>query len=306
MIMSGRIANFVRSVSRRLRPWSGERAGDASPPSPTTACAPAAQPTHESPRRRGRGGVHPTGVDEPAAIEALLRTHVRDGMNCVDVGAHIGGLTELLTSLSRRGKHVAIEPMPFNAKWLKENYPQVEVVECAVADAPGRATLFRGERAYDVDVRRLDDVVPSERTIELLKLAAEGSELDAFRGAQRILRRDRPLVIFECALRGANAFQYSAADVYAFLARHHYAIYTPVDLVAGRGPLDEVSFERAVRFPFRAFHFVGLPATPPSRMERDAPPVSLPASYSAAAPAAMFSEEVDGERSETSCFPYGW
>jgi FkbM family methyltransferase len=306
MILSGRIAGILRHLSRRLQPW--------------TARAPVTLKSEERSTHGASRACHrkSDALDEPAAIEALLRQHLRDGMNCVDVGAHIGGLTALLTSLSQRGKHLAIEPVPFNAQWLKDTYPQVEVVECAVADTPGRATVFRGERAFEVDVRRLDDVVPSARTIKLLKLAADGGELDAFRGAPRILRRDRPLILFECALRGANAFQQSAAELYAFLVRHRYTIYTPVDLVTGHGPLDDNSFERAVRFPFRAFHFVGLPEDPRPATDR-APSSSVYARVAAARAACGTSRapattarapvvqralrEEDGSPS-ASCFPY--
>lgn len=309
MMMSGRIGDLLRHVSI------------GSPLEPMLLRV-------RSMRRRWQARANPelktVLLDEPQAIEAVLRRHVRDGMNCVDVGAHVGSMTDLLTRLSPRGKHIAIEPVPYKAKWLQEKYPQVEVVACAVANAPGEATLFyqsaasgysglrsarmRGESSFKVELRRLDDVVPHARTVELLKLDVEGGELDAFRGATRILSRDRPFILFECALNGLDAFHQSASETHAFLSQHRYAIYTPVDLLAGAPPLDKAAFERALRYPFRAFNFVAMSDELSSALQRKPPDRSARAFSLVSSAVAVELPTVQGlpRGRDVSCFPYAW
>src|SRR5687768_6305557 len=119
-------------------------------------------------------------VQEPAAIEALLTRFVHDGMHCVDVGAHIGSMTAALRRLSPSGRHIAVEPTPYKAKWLRARYPDVEIVQCALSAGPGKASFYYHERAsgfsglrasklqtappisFDVELRRLDDIVPED------------------------------------------------------------------------------------------------------------------------------------------------
>jgi FkbM family methyltransferase len=215
-------------------------------------------------------------VEEPAAIDALLERVIAADMHCVDAGAHLGSVTAAIHRLAPAGRHLAIEPTPYKAAWLREKFPDVEIAECAVGAAAGFATFFHHARAsgysglrpaeaggplepFEVAVRTLDELIPAARRIGFLKIDVEGGELDAFRGAPRILGCDRPAILFECTLTGLGAFGQEPAAVHAFLAGHGYAIYTPADRLAGRRPLDVDAFDRAVRYPFRAFNFAALP-----------------------------------------------
>lgn len=216
-------------------------------------------------------------LSEPAAIEALLERLVTDGMCCVDVGAHIGSVTALLQRLSPSGRHLAVEPTPYKAEWLRNKYPSVDVVECAVGNGSGRVTFhfhtaasgysslrspdLAGRKSLEVELRRLDDVVPEDRTVGFLKVDVEGGELDVFRGAQRIIGRDRPTILFECTLTGLDAFEQTPAEMHRFLTREGYQIFTPIDLLHDHAALDEAAFDRATRYPFRAFNFIAIPAS---------------------------------------------
>jgi FkbM family methyltransferase len=216
-------------------------------------------------------------LSEPPAIQALLEKIVKNGMCCVDVGAHIGSFTAALRRLSPSGKHIAIEPTPYKAAWLRSKYPDVEVVECAVSAEEGRATFYYqasasglsglcslkrdDESSFDVQIRRLDDIVPASRLIGFVKIDVEGAELDVFRGASRILERDKPTILFECTIDGLARYKQTPADMFGFLKSRGYRLYTPVDRLHNLAPLDESSFDRATRYPFRAFNFLALPST---------------------------------------------
>jgi FkbM family methyltransferase len=138
---------------------------------------------------------------------------------CVDAGAHTGRLLAAMVELAPRGQHLAFEPLPACAGVLRERFPGVEVRQQALGDVPGTMP-FRavpGELAefsgfsrrpwdtypedgidlIDVEVVRLDDVVPADRVVRLLKVDVEGAELPLFEAAERVLRRDRPFIGFE-------------------------------------------------------------------------------------------------------------
>lgn len=54
-----------------------------------------------------------------------------------------------------------------------------------------------------VEGRRLDDVVPPEREVSIIQLDLEGYEPNALRGATRILRTHRPILVLEMQPRRA-------------------------------------------------------------------------------------------------------
>lgn len=98
----------------------------------------------------------------------------------------------------------------------------VQVEAKAVSAAPGVCQLFIPDGhqpgaslkasavanlAYtkaSVPVVALDDFFPESDRVSFLKVDVEGAELDVFRGAERILDRDKPLLLFECEGRHLN------------------------------------------------------------------------------------------------------
>jgi FkbM family methyltransferase len=63
-------------------------------------------------------------------------------MNCIDIGAHLGSVLSIIKELSPRGKHIAIEPVPYKYQWLKQKYPDVEVLQVAVSDTVGEVDFY--------------------------------------------------------------------------------------------------------------------------------------------------------------------
>jgi len=160
-------------------------------------------------------------VAEAAAAEALTKL-VKPGQTIIDVGANIGYFSLTAAVLvGDSGRVIAFEPHPVAAGRLRQNVAlndlsNVEIVEAAVAHTPGSLRLFLGEDSegsslYDLglepnlavaDVRALtlDDYVVAERIgkVDLLKIDAEGAEVNVLRGAQCLLSvPDAPAVIIE-------------------------------------------------------------------------------------------------------------
>jgi FkbM family methyltransferase len=215
---------------------------------------------------------------EDGRIERALRRLVCPDWNCVDVGAHLGSALSLFLRLAPRGKHLAFEPVAEKAAWLRRKFPEVEVYQAALTDTPGQTTFvenlsrpgFSGLRAAGgsdrtreiaVTCERLDDVVGSRR-VHCLKVDVEGAELLVLRGATEILRRDRPVIVFESGPGGAERFGFTRGELYTFLTSRGYAVYLPKGYLDGVGPIDLPKFDRAHTYPFLAFNYLAFPESP--------------------------------------------
>jgi FkbM family methyltransferase len=142
----------------------------------------------------------------------LILPLVPSGGTCLDVGANVGYYTlHFAKRVGPRGRVFAFEPDPRNAARLRRNIALngfdsfASVMEAAVSDRDGRATLHRSEDAHsgwgsltahvretsavEVPVTTLDSFLRAERLdrVHLLKVDVEGSEIELLRGARRSL-----------------------------------------------------------------------------------------------------------------------
>jgi FkbM family methyltransferase len=174
----------------------------------------------------------------------LIRQHVRSPDTVCDIGANKGSFVFWLSRWCRRGRVVAFEPQPQFAKLLDRlthdlKLDNVTVEPKAVFSEPGEADLFvpRGHapgaslvsktagasefETIRVPMVRLDDYFAQAERITFMKVDVEGAELEVFKGAERILREQSPLLIFECENRHLNGI--SVEDVFAYLNALGYA-----------------------------------------------------------------------------------
>lgn len=174
----------------------------------------------------------------------LMRSVLRPGGTMFDLGAHTGTYAlHAARAVGATGAVYAFEPLPSNAARLRENvalngFTNLTVVEAAVSDVAGRTSFSSVEvagesgwgslvidasdvtRAIDVEVVTLDafaDARGIER-VDLIKLDIQGSELQALRGAEQLLRTSRPDVLCEVVDVYWGAGQTTtAADLTAFM-----------------------------------------------------------------------------------------
>lgn len=205
--------------------------------------------------------------------------------NCVDVGAHIGSVLADVRRLAPRGAHVAIEPVPEKAGWLRKKFADVEIIEAATSDEPGTAMFHynldapgfssldcpsdseAATTSYEVELVRLDDVL-GDRRVDFLKIDVEGNELPSLRGGDSMLTRDRPKILFECVPdTQLERFGYTRSDLFGFFEDREYDVYSIVDFVFGCEPQTRAMFVRAGTYPFHGFNFFALPkGTPVTRL----------------------------------------
>jgi len=171
----------------------------------------------------------------------FVRRTVAPGDTVLDIGANIGLFTIIMASLvGPGGKVYAFEPLEQHAAMLERSVAENEftdrvVVErAAVSHKQGSGHLISASRtnnaggAYlddgpaplgheisEVKLITLDDYEVRGR-VRFIKIDVEGAELLAFRGARRLLREDRPVILSE--LHPQQLAKVSGCTVAEFIA----------------------------------------------------------------------------------------
>lgn len=170
-----------------------------------------------------------------------LRYFVTQGDVVIDVGGNHGLYAYHLSHLvGLSGRVHTFEPLPPNlsilAHTIKKHklsnvlvHPQgcgmrAETVTFGVALDHGVPLLWlarqgEGGLRFQCDVIRLDDVIAEK--VSFLKMDVEGAELFVLRGAERILRESRPVILFE-ALSLTGHYGYGQQEVFGFLSELEY------------------------------------------------------------------------------------
>jgi FkbM family methyltransferase len=184
----------------------------------------------------------------------------------VDIGAHKGTYTYWMRrAVGPAGRVVSFEPQPRLAAYLRSvtalmGWRNVDVRQYALTDVPGTAVLHVPGKSgmslsasldsatyvadagfhYECAVDTLDRQMRGTGRVALVKVDVEGHELQVFRGAEGLLKRDAPALLFECEARHLR--RHSMRDVFGYLEGLGYegAFFAPVEL----RPLDE--FDPAV------------------------------------------------------------
>jgi FkbM family methyltransferase len=168
----------------------------------------------------------------------VIRQHLQPTDIACDIGANKGSFIYWLSSWCRNGRVIAFEPQPELARRLEHvcrviKLDNVKVEAKAAYSRSGAQDLFvpkghqpgaslnrwaaEGEAVeiLSVPVVSLDEYFGEHDKVGLLKIDAEGAELEILKGAERILRQHAPLLVFECENR--HLARGSVGDVFAYL-----------------------------------------------------------------------------------------
>lgn len=157
---------------------------------------------------------------EPEITNALLGAVGKDTVFC-DIGAHIGYYTCLVGSKIGRsgsGRVIAVEPNPDCFELLQRNIEinwsmcPIDARRTAAGDFEGKAQLsvprrhggqahlgqISGEacpNSFEVSVEPLDQIVPADLALDILKIDVEGYESAVLEGARNVIRRSPRIAI---------------------------------------------------------------------------------------------------------------
>lgn len=162
---------------------------------------------------------------DPGELRFLLDT-VKRGDTVLDIGGHKGAYTYWLRrAVGESGRVVVFEPQPVLAARLKGlagagSWRNVTVEWMGLSSQVGELTLSvpkggpspgatleaRADGEHDrvvVPVSTLDGYCAKHGVsgVRFVKVDVEGHELEVFKGGEAMLRRDRPVLMFECEAR---------------------------------------------------------------------------------------------------------
>jgi FkbM family methyltransferase len=150
----------------------------------------------------------------------FLQQQVKPGMHIIDIGAHLGLFSACSSQLTGpKGKIICFEPTPGTFAILKNTLKlnhcdNVIALPVAVSDKEGTAMFYVSETAgcnsnslvknkpekessgYDVQLVTIDHIV-AEYNLQpsLIKIDAEGAELDVLKGGIKTFQKYRPVLI---------------------------------------------------------------------------------------------------------------
>ena len=156
----------------------------------------------------------------------IIKNEITKTSNCVDIGCHKGEILDQILSVSNRGKHYGFEPIPDLYNGLIKKYNDEAIIlpfalsnveETAKFNVVKNSLGYSGlkKRKYNVknpiietvnvEVKKLDNILPHDYKIDLVKIDVEGAEYNVLKGGFEILKKNKPIIIFEFG-KGANEY----------------------------------------------------------------------------------------------------
>ncbi len=197
----------------------------------------------------------------------IMRNHLDKDSNCIDVGVLDGEILDKFLKIAPKGKHFGFEPIPQKFEKLQRKYsnnPQVSIYNTALGNENGRTSFnyvtsnpsYSGirKRRYDrpdeqdtsieVNIQKLDSFLDELPLISMIKIDVEGAEYLVLEGASNLLKRDKPLLVFEHGEGGTDAYGIGPEQMFALLSSINYQVFLMRDWLKQAAPLSEKEFIR--------------------------------------------------------------
>jgi len=134
--------------------------------------------------------------------------------------------------------HYGFEPLPYLYNELKNKYKdKATILPFALSDKSGYSTFqyvknapaYSGLkiRKYDienpeieeieVEIKTLDEIIPSNIKVDFIKIDVEGAELGVLQGGKQLLKKYKPIIVFEFGLGASDYYETTPNDIFNFL-----------------------------------------------------------------------------------------
>ncbi|MGB0430380.1 MAG: FkbM family methyltransferase [Bacteroidia bacterium] len=169
--------------------------------------------------------------------QEIMKLALRPNSNCIDIGCHKGEVLEQILELAPQGQHFGFEPIPQFYQYLTTKFSKnCNFYQVALSDKNGEVEFnyvvsnpaYSGieQREYPkeeeinkitVKTQRLDEIIPQGVFIDLIKIDVEGAEFQVLKGATELIKRCKPLIVFEHGLGAADKYGTTPDQVYDLL-----------------------------------------------------------------------------------------
>ena len=192
-------------------------------------------------------GVYETGKTE------FIKEHCKSGDTVIDIGAHLGVFSFFLAKqVGSTGKVYSFEPAVNTFKALEKTirYNQlgniVDTKQQAVSDTSGEIVFYiynnsrisnansisshnSSSHAYKTTVTKisLDELYRNEgmNNLTLIKIDAEGAELDILRGGEELINKFHPFITLEVHPKSFDDPRKTMIELFDTITRYGYQVF---------------------------------------------------------------------------------
>jgi FkbM family methyltransferase len=193
----------------------------------------------------------------------VINKVLKRNSNYIDIGAHKGHILRELIKVAPDGKGFAFEPIPPLFEKIKKQYgKKVAMYNLALSDEIGEAEFsyvvdrpaisglkertVEGEdyhtKQIRVTIEMLDNIIPADVQIDLIKIDVEGAELGVLKGGVNTIKRCKPYILFEFGLGAADLYNTTPEMVYDLLDSCGLSVSTLEYFLKERPPFDRAEF----------------------------------------------------------------
>lgn len=188
-------------------------------------------------------GIEHDGFWEKEAVE-LCQDWMKDGGTFLDIGANVGYYCLAIAYANPNVKVYAFEPIPSNFHLLEKNIQinklqgRLSCHNLGVGEEEGKMS-FRScgqlshvligseepsEKNIQVPITSLDKFCDhyNVSNIRMIKCDVEGFELFVLKGADKLLREHKPVLLLEIEERWTRRYQYRPEDIFQFMNEQGY------------------------------------------------------------------------------------
>ena len=176
--------------------------------------------------------------------KAVIRKICKTDSICIDIGCYKGEILRVMMEYAPDAFHYAFEPIPQQFEYLKKTFGKKANIFPFALGKEDKVTSFqhvlsnptysglqrrqyKGEEdilEISVQEKRLDDVIPPDKPIRLIKIDVEGGEFDVLKGGENVLQNWKPYLIFEHGIGGSDKYGVTPHDMYNYLTSLGYNI----------------------------------------------------------------------------------
>lgn len=187
---------------------------------------------------------------------------LKKSSNCIDIGSNKGDILKKIIKFSPHGIHFAFEPIPSLFHRLLNIYGnRSKIYNYALSNKTGFSNFHyftdrsavsglksRGlDKEYacsiiKVETKLLDDVIPCDISIDMIKIDVEGAEYLVLEGGKNIIWNNKPFIFFEFGHAGAQSYNTTPEMIFDFISKMGMKINLLSYFLMGREGLNKIEF----------------------------------------------------------------